>query len=153
MLGYCADLADAKKYFTDERLETSAWDDLSTDPMMTKAVNMAYNRLYYSEKFNLPENTSATATQLVKLRKANCEMAYYMALHLTDEDKRKGIQAQGTIKAGIVKEEYSESDLHTLPFPPFVIELLKGYLTDKHIYIIEIDRDEDLGADEDATIL
>lgn len=126
-LGYFVDLADAEDYFSDERLSTEAWDDLDNDSpyfQKNKVIVNAYNRLYYDPRWELPTYDEASATALVKLRKANGEMAYYLAVHLADEDRRKGLQAQGVIEAGVVKEKYSEDWLATLPIPPFVEALL-----------------------------
>ncbi len=145
-IGYFADIADAEDYFSDERLETDAWDDLgSGSSLKDKAVLMAYNRLYYDPRWSLPTYAGATAAELVKLRKANGEMAYYLALHLADEDRRKGIQAQGVIEAGIVKEKYSEGDLMNLPVPPFVIGLLAAWSTSQYFGAVEVVRDEEEG--------
>lgn len=129
-LGYFADLADAEDYFDNERLETECWDDLieSTLHREQKAILTAYNRLYYDTRWDLPTYVTATAAELVVLRIANAEMAYYLACHLADEDLRKGIQAQGVIKAGIVKEDYSETMLTALPIPPVVIAMLAPWL-------------------------
>jgi hypothetical protein len=124
-LGWFTDLADAELYFTNERLVTTAWDDL-TNAQKSKDLIMSYNRIFYSGIFTVPTYAAATPAQLVVLKKANGEMAYYLAVHLADEDKRKGIQAQGTIHAGIVEESYSEDWLAKLPIPPFVEAILSG---------------------------
>ena len=90
---YFTGLADANLYFTEERLITSAWDAL-TDANKQKVVHFAYNRMFYDPDYSLPTLAAATAAQLIILRKATGEMAYYVAQHLDDEDRRKGIQAQ-----------------------------------------------------------
>lgn len=77
-------------------------------------------------------------------------MALYMLQHLADEDRRKGLQAQGVAQAGIVKETYKDTDLNYLPIPPFVIGLLAEFaVEDSPFYISSIDRDED---DEDMKL-
>lgn len=153
MIGYCADLADAEDYFSDERLETALWDDLgSGSPLKTKALNMAYNRLYNDPRWTLPINTAATAAALVKLRKANCEEAYYLIEHLEDEDERKGIQAQAVVGAGIVKEQYAEASLQDLPVPPFVAALLADWAVDIAFGIVDLARDEEKKATAKASI-
>ena len=142
-LGYFVDLADAETYFTDERLETEAWDELASGLKSKVAVN-SYNRLYYDKKWELPTYAEATTTQLTRLRIANGEMAYYLALHMADEDRRKGIQAQGVIEAGVVKEKYSEAMLMSLPVPPFVEALLEEFETEVPSFgAIDLARDED----------
>ena len=129
-IGWFADLADAEDYFIDERLETECWDDLleSTLHQETKAIINAYNRIYYDTRWDLPTYITATAAELAILRIVNAEMAYYLACHMSDEDRRKGIQAQGVIEAGIVKEKYSEGMLMALPVPPVVAAMLTPWL-------------------------
>jgi len=149
-LGWFDDLANANEYFNTERLETDAWDALTDDAKKEAAVKMAYNRIYYSPKYDVPTYATATVAQLIKLKIINGEMAYYLALHLADEDRRKGLQAQGVVGAGIVKEVYNKDDLMGLPVPPFVDALLEaeGFTTKKAFGLIDIDRNEDKSVDE-----
>lgn len=132
-IGWVVNLADAESYFDDERLETDAWDEImaldSSGKLNEKALLNAYNRLYYLPDYTLPTFAEATADQLVILRKAQCEMAYYLCIHLADEDRRKGIQAQGVTKADIVGETYSENWIDRAPIPAYVIALLNPFLT------------------------
>src|SRR4030066_1219653 len=132
-IGWIIDLASAESYFEDERLETSAWDALfaldSTGTYAEKALLNAFNRLYYDPHYTLPTYAAATALQLIVLRKAECEMAYSLAQHLADEDRRKGIQAQGVIKSGVVGEDYDPGWLDKIPVPPFVDTLLAQFMT------------------------
>lgn len=150
-VGWFDDLDDAKAYFTTERLITVAWDALVTlgDPTATKAVVNAYNRIFYDPRYNVPTYALATAAQLVILKKVNGEMAYYLAQHLDDEDRRKGLQAQAVIEAGIVQEVYDKDMLGDLPVPPFVDALLEaeGFVTEKAFGIVDTDRDEDESVD------
>jgi len=152
-LGWFDDLSDANDYFESERLETSAWDALTDDKKKSAAVTMAYNRIYYDPRYNVPTYANATASQLIILKKVNGEMAYYLAQHLADEDRRKGLEAQGVTDAGIVKEKYSKDDLMSLPVPPFVDTLLNDFKTAKAFGVVDIDRDEDEKADEDVVDL
>lgn len=148
-------LVEATTYFTDERLETTVWDAivaigaLTANDIKNKALNMAYNRIYYDPRYAVPAAGSETATQKVILIKVQCEMANYLAVHLADEDRRKGLQAQAVIKAGIVKEDYSKDDLMALPVPPFVEALLddEGFTTEKAFGLVDIDRKEDESVD------
>lgn len=140
-LGWFDDLNDAKAYFTGERLVTDAWDDL-TDGQKTNSVIQSFNRLYYDPQFSLPLYADASAAELVILKKANGEMAYYLAQHLDDEDRRKGLQAQAVIKAGIVKEDYYADMLTDIPVPPFVLILLTPWMTKKSFGAIDLARDE-----------
>lgn len=144
-IGYLT-IADADFYFS-TRLSADAWTSIlptSGDPKKTAALQTAYDRLYFSGLFNLPLFSNATADQLVVLKKAQCELSLYMLIHLADEDRRKGLQAQGVIAAGIVKEQYAEADLNYLPIPPFVAGLLEEFSTAiiSPFYISKIDRDE-----------
>ena len=142
-LGWFDDLDDANDYFKLERLETWAWDELE-DIYREKVVNTAYNRLYYDPKKNLPTYTEALGTSgHDKLKKANGEMAYYLCQHLADEDRRKGMQAQGVTEAGRVAEKYSEKMFTELPVPPFVEALLSEWSTEKHFGAIDLERDEE----------
>jgi hypothetical protein len=149
-IGWFDALATAESYFTSERLETTAWDGLATDAKKTKALTQAYNRIFYSGLFDVPEYADATAAELVVLRKAQAEMAYYLAQHLADEDRRKGIQAQGVVEAGIVKEKYADGSLSDIPIPPIVSGILEDFSTDgDEFYAQGVDRDED---DEDMAL-
>ncbi len=137
-------IVEADSYFL-TRLSSDAWtDEISGTPTKTAALQTAYDRLYYSGLFDLPDFASATAAELIILRKAQCEMALYMLIHLADEDRRKGLQAQGVVQAGIVKETYSEKDLMKLPIPPLVAAILGDFSTAaSEMYISSVDRDED----------
>lgn len=157
--GWCTNLADAEDYFETERLETEAWDGLDNDSpyfQKNKVLIQAYNRLYYSKEFILPTYAEASADDLVILRKAQCEMAYYLAVHLDDEDRRKGLQAQAVVEAGIVKEKYKDTALYDTPIPPFVRDLLCGYLAGVapvEFGIVDMGRDENEGVDYDPVDL
>lgn len=148
-LGWFDDIADANLYFTDQRPVTKAWDALSAAEQ-TVLIKYAYNRLYHSPLWNLPTYAMATPAELVVLKIINGEMGYYIAVHLADEDSRKGLQAQAVIKAGIVKEDYFAEWLDKLPVPANVEDLLKPWKTAKALMITDIDRDEDLCVDGDV---
>ena len=154
-VGWMDDIADADDYFFLERIASSGWDDLADDAAKTRCLNNAYNRIYYSSKFDVPLVGDATAAQLVILKKAQCEMAEYLAIHLADEDRRKGLISQGVVSAGIVKESYDKDRLNDLPVPPFVEAMLEaaGFTTEKAFGFVGIDRDEDETVDYDATDL
>jgi len=142
-IGWFTDRADADKYFYEERLETEAWDD-ADDLMKNKMLLNAYNRLYYDPRWDFPTYADATLAELIVLRKMNGEMAYYLAVHLADEDRRKGIQAQGVIEAGVVKEKYSEKMLMALPVPPIVEALAEDFEVEEPAFgVIDLARDEE----------
>lgn len=155
-IGWLINFAEAENYFDTERLRTDCWDLIGAESvgavLQTKALLNGYNRLYYDPRFFLPTYAAATAAELVILVKAQCEMAYYLCCHLRDEDRRKGIQAQAVIKAGIVKEDYFADMLMSLPIPPFVLVLLAPWKKHKHLMVTDIDRDEDLCVDDETVV-
>jgi hypothetical protein len=141
----------ADSYFSDERHVTTLWDALADNDAKNKVLNMAYNRIYYSNEFSVPAKGDETTAQLVALIKAQSEMSYYLLMHLADEDRRKGLQAQSVKHAGIVKEIYDEDSLNKLPIPPIVRRLLAGYYKfATPFYSVDIDRDEDEAVSEDV---
>lgn len=144
-IGWFDDLDDAQDYFDTERLDQSAWTALDDDKKQENVLTMAYNRIYYSAAYTVPTYAAATAAQLVVLKKVCGEMAYYLAVHLNDEDKRKGIQAQGVIEAGIVKEVYDKDMLMEVPIPPVVHGWLVagGFLASQLFHAVDIRRNED----------
>jgi len=155
-IGWVTDLTDAESYFSGERLETASWDALTTTSggkdEKTAVITMAYNRLRFCKDFTIP--ASPSATQAAKLRMAQCEMAYYLAGHLADEDRRKGLQAQAVTEAGIVKEVYNGVDLASLPIPAAVRDLLDEFTaSETPFYSVDIERDEDEAVDYDPTDL
>lgn len=144
-IGWFTDTAEADNYFATERLVTDAWDDLAAAQKSPALMN-SYNRIYYSKEFIVPTHDEATAADLVILKKAQAEFAYYLAVHLEDEDRRKGIQAQAVKEAGVVKEKYLETALYDTPIPQFVRDLLCQYLAgpdELHFGAIDLARDEE----------
>jgi len=145
-------LAEAVTYFANERLTTTHWDDLASNDIKNSCLNMGYNRLLYADDFSIP--AAPSAAELVILKKAQAEMSYYIALHNADEDRRKGLQAQGVVSAGIIKEAYDKDMLNEIPIPPIVREMMSIFEKySDEIYITSIDRDEDSDVDEDVTDL
>jgi len=145
-----ATLIEAESYFTNERLHKSHWTALADDDEKNTALNMAYNRIHYCADYATPAAGVETAAQLIILIKAQAEMAYYIALHLEDEDRRKGLQVQAVIVAGIVKETYDRDKLNEIPIPPAVDALLDDFKTAEAMAIIDIDRDEDESVDTEV---
>lgn len=155
-IGYFGDLAEASALIAATRLETGDWDDIPTDPKKEACLVQAYDRIYFSKEFILPKLSEATVTELPTLKKAQAEMAYYIAGHSPDEDRRKGLQAQGVQEAGIVKEVYDKDKLYDTPIPPFVRDLLCAYLAGVapvEFGIVDIGRDENEGVDYDPVDL
>jgi len=153
-IGWFADLDTAKDYFDTNRPPVnSPWDNISDDKMHERVITYAFNRLYYSSRWSLPIYSEATADQLEILQLALMEMSIYIITHLADEDRRKGLQAQGVIQAGIVKEAYDKDYLDRLPIPATVEDLLDGFEDIHHFYAMNIDRDEEEDVNEDVTDL
>ena len=75
-------------------------------------------------------------------------MAYYLALHWGDEDRRAGLQAQAVTEAGIVKEVYDKDRAGKVPIPPIVEELLEDFSNLKAFGMANIERDEDESVNE-----
>lgn len=143
-IGYIDSLSDAADYFITERLESVCWTEYaeSGDAKQKAVLTQAYNRLFYSDNWALPEPGSVSGAQLKKLEMAQLETAYYLCCHLLDEDQRKGLQAQTVKEAGIVKEKYKEDMLKDLPFPAIVWDLLYEWKTKTGFHMMSIYRDE-----------
>ncbi len=109
------------------------------------ALITAYNWLM-SGKYSLA--ASATAAQPIK--DAQCEMAFFLLQHQPDLDLRMGLQVQGVIAAGVVKERYKDDNSVELPIPPIVQQLLQDYDTDRPVYLVDIARNENESVDYDA---
>jgi len=144
-----ATLIEANDYFEEERLATDHWDALTDNDDKMRALNFAYNRIYYSPDYSVPAKGDETAAEKIILIKAQSEMAYYAILHVSDEDRRKGLQAQAVTTAGIVKEVYDKDRAAKIPIPPIVEELLAP-LIDADLTamtMIDLDRDENESVD------
>jgi hypothetical protein len=153
IIGWFPSLATAETYFATERVDATSWNNLtvtSTSDKKTACLKQAFNRIFYSRDFIVPAYADATAAQLVVLQKAQAEMAYYLAQHLRDEDRRKGLIAQGVSEAGIVKEVYRDAAADEAPIPAFVRDLLVGFWAGEGsgFEVGGVERDED---DEEAT--
>ena len=148
--GWIATLAEADTYFLEERLRTSAWDAL-TDDEKKKDLNNSYNRILYDDRLNIP--SSPTAAQLAKLKIGQLEYGYYLAQHMSDEDRRIGLQAQHITKAGIVEETYDKDRLDDLPVPQFVLAILSEFNKEVVFAAVDIDRDEEESVNTDVTDL
>jgi len=127
-MSYFINLADANAQIAARKFDTAPWDEIPTDAAKLACLAQAYDRIYYSKEFILPTYAEASVADLVVLQKAQIEMAFYLAIHASDEDRRKGLQAQATVGAGIVKETYDKDKLYDTPIPPFVRDLLCAYL-------------------------
>lgn len=144
-------VTDANGYFL-KRLESTSWDALTTTSAKNEkeaVLYMAYDRLRFCREFSVP--ASPTADQTERLKLAQCETAYYLAMHLLSEDRRKGVQAQGVVGAGVVKETYSEAYLSKIPLPPIVYEMMEEFSDALPFYVREVARDEEEAVGEDVS--
>ncbi len=133
--------AAANVYFDARIFSSKDWTDGASDNI--PALITAY-RWLNSGKYAFPD----TAVQSMK--DAQCEMALFLLQHQPDLDLRMGLQAQGVIAAGVVKERYREDNYVELPFPPIVIKLLDGYETERPVYLVDLERNENESVDYDA---
>ena len=128
---YMGNRLDADGYWTDEA------------PDNARALITGYKWLN-AGKYSLP----TTATQAVK--DAQCEMALFLLQHQPDIDLRMGLQVQGVISAGVVKEKYKSDNYAELPIPPIVQSLLAAYDTARPVYMVDIERNEEESVSYDA---
>ncbi|MFA5186617.1 MAG: hypothetical protein WC551_09095 [Patescibacteria group bacterium] len=133
--------AEADTFFT-TRFGASTYWLSGTDK--EGAIITAYNWLMGCPMFSL--SASATAPQAIK--DAQCEMVLFLVIHQPDIDLRVGLQAQGVVKAGIVKEEYDGKN--RMPIPPFVVAMLDAYRADTPIHLVDVERDEEQNVAYDA---
>lgn len=133
--------ADANTYMGDRLDAGGYWEDEETDNV--RALITAYKWLN-SGKYAFPDD----ATQPMK--DAQCEMALFLLQHQPDIDLRMGLQAQGVIAAGVVKERYKDDNYVELPIPPIVQKLLESYQTDRPVFLINLERNENESVSYDA---
>lgn len=141
-------IADAVTFFN-LRYGAEAWAAL-TEAQQTKLLTTAYNRIINDPRWTLP--TTPTAEQKAKLAYCTELLAWYMYIHIEDEDRRKGLQSQGVVSAGIVQESYDKDMLTKTPLPSEVKDILDGMFTStrKPFYSKNIDRKEPVGADQNV---
>lgn len=127
-----ADTYMASRYGADE-----FWGE---DTNKVAALVTAYNRIVNSGAFpDLP----STANQIMK--DAQCEMALFLICEGADLLRRKGLQAQGVLSAGIVKETYDPKMRGRMAFPAEVAKLLEAYAgdSDSVAFIDDLTRDDE----------
>lgn len=140
MIGWMTDVAEADTYFN-TRVSDAEWKNLDATKKEA-ALTHAYNRIFYHKDYTVP--ASPTDVQLAALKIAQCETANYLVIHVAEEDRRKGLQAQGVVSAGLAKETYDKESLNKVPLPPSAVDvLLDFYKYGEAMSMIPIDRDED----------
>lgn len=106
------------------------------------ALQTAYNDLVYCGRFLFPD----MATQAMK--DAQCEQALFHLLEGSGIDARMGLQVQGVVQAGIVKETYqgfqrgSNKNSVVIPICPLAASMLASIRNDSNAYLIDIERTE-----------
>ena len=133
--------AAANTYFEARIHGDDYWTDSAADNI--PALITAYNWLN-AGSYSFP----TTPVQIMK--DAQCEYALFFLQHQPDLDLRMGLQAQGVVAAGVVKEKYKNDNYVELPIPPIVKKLLEGYSTDRPVYLIDIARNENESVSYDA---
>jgi hypothetical protein len=140
-------LSDADTFFL-TRYGADAWDSLA-NAKKEALLTTAWNRINNDPTWTIPDPPSAA--QKAKLAYAQDLTAWYMYTHLEDEDRRKGLQAQGVVAAGIVKENYNVLSLDKIPLPAEALAILEAlFNTAKSFYAVDIDRKEPCSADADV---
>jgi len=134
-------LADANTYFDDRPNSTDYW---VSGANKNRSILYAYKLLTRSRRFSLP----TTAVQVMK--DAQCELCYFLLQHGEDLDIRMGLQAQGILQTGILRETYKDRDSIEFPFPAVVVDLLSDYDNVRGAYILDVERDEEQYTSYDA---
>lgn len=125
------------------------WAALVIAGTSDKLLTRSWYRILYDPRWTIP--ASPGAADKAKLAYAQEMTAWYMHTHVDDEDRRKGLQAQGVTQAGLVQETYDKDKAATIPLPPEAIGVLNSlFTTKKPFYAIDIDRREPVGADQDV---
>ena len=132
--------AEANTYFAARVKAGDYWVDGEDDNLASLIT--AYNWL--NAKYDLP----VVGTTAIK--NAQCEMALFLLQHQPDLDLRMGLQVQGVIAAGVVKERYKGDNTVEMPVPPIVQQLLQEYDTDKPVYLVNLERNEEEGVGYNA---
>jgi len=130
---------EAEEYFATRFGLGTDWSGL-TDTEKIAAIVSAYKYLLNSGLYTFP-TTVSEFTQ--NMKDAQCEIAIFLIKHQADMDARQGLQAQGVVQAGIVKETYDLSRTGQLAVPPAVAQLLDGYSTLSPMGAVTLERDED----------
>jgi hypothetical protein len=139
---------DADAFFV-TRYGCSAWATLIAADS-TALLTTAWNRILHDPRWTIPAVPDAASK--LKLAYAQELTAWYMYVHLQDEDRRKGLQAQAVTQAGLVQETYDKDRLDAIPLPAEAIGVLAELFdTHKPFFALDIDRREPVGANQDVT--
>lgn len=133
--------AEANTYFDGRVKASDYWTDGASDNK--PALITAYNWLN-AGKYTFPDTATTT------MKNAQCEMALFLLQHQPDLDLRMGLQVQGVVAAGVVKERYREDNTIELPIPVLIQSMLAGYDNDRPVYMVNLERNEEQGVGYDA---
>jgi len=133
--------AEANTYFEARIKAGDYWTNSASD---NKPALVTAYRWLNAGQFTFP----AASTQ--NMKDAQCEMALFLLQHQPDLDLRMGLQAQGVIAAGVVKERYKDDNTIEMPVPLIVQQLLAECDTKRPVYLVNIERNEEEGVDYDA---
>jgi len=131
-------LAEANSYFAERYAVNVSWDALD-DPSKEAALITAYKQLTQSNLYSFP----TTSTQIMK--DMQCEQAIFLVIQGDALDRRIGLQAQGVLEAGIVKEKYDKNMRGKISIAPIVQEVFKNNdyeIYGANLYIQELERTE-----------
>jgi len=134
-------MTEANTFFEGRIKSSEYWIEDADDNC--PALVTAYKWLQ-SGKYSFP------ATVVQAMKDAQCEMAFFLLQHQSDLDLRVGLRVQGVIAAGVVKEKYRNDKYMVLPIPPIVKQLLGDYDTEKALFKVNLERNEEEGVDYDA---
>ena len=135
---------EANTYMGERLGAADYWTNGAADN--ARAIITAWTWLTNSPKFSFP---TAIADITTVMKYIQYEMALFLLQHQPDIDLRMGLQAQGVTDAGIVKEKYSLS-IHGIPLPATVVDMAQGFLNQRNIYLLDLERDEEQLTSYDA---
>lgn len=129
-------LVEANAYFAGRWGSDEFWNDDLTDVKKSMALITAYNQILNSGYYEIP----STVNDIIK--NAQCEQALFLVVHGSDAMRRMGLQNQGVLSAGIVKETYDPLMRGKIPFAAEVMALLNVYAVNTGAHVVELTRDD-----------
>jgi hypothetical protein len=108
------------------------------------ALITAYRQLSMNPSYSFPTATTSITTAM---KYAQCEQALFLIQFSDEILHRKGLQAQGVVSAGIVKEQYDQNKIDELPICQMAKNMLKSFEVDTGLAISDLERDETLDVD------
>jgi len=137
-------LVNAETYFLSRLGSSSYWSATVTDEIKKASLVTAFRHLTGMKDFSLP----ITGTPADIVQYAQCEQALFLLVTQNELLSRKGLQAQGVVSAGVVKESYDKDMLGKIAISEITKEMLNAYFTSGGVYLMDIERDEDEDIDD-----